>query len=212
MGSDQGNRFRQRSIKSWTRWTSRLGVRSGDDYPDLNLLLYAYTTADSLRHAPQNDGGKTRLIRPTSRRLPRGQLFSDSCESMTHRRSLVRPDETRRGDPSVEEWLAQPGRSKSLRAPATTIHGFSSIWINEVGTAGNLTTGAHLAELAIEYQAEISIPEPTSRASRTAVVQSVDHRPQKNADHAGRLRPTGWKAATPPGPGPFGFVPSLDRR
>jgi len=72
---------------------------------------------------------------------------------LTHRRILESPmrvpDCTRR----VRQWLSQP--QVQILTPGEK-HADIFDLLNHLGTAGNLTTDAHLAALAIEYQAEIA--------------------------------------------------------
>lgn len=54
----------------------------------------------------------------------------------------------------VREWLSSP--NVKIIAPGGEHAELMFELLKEVGTAGNLTTDAHLATLAIEYQAEIA--------------------------------------------------------
>ena len=120
--------------------------------PDLNLLLYAYN-ADSLPHAAAKRWWEDTL----NGQRPVGFAWTTLLgfvRVMTHRRILVRPMKPAEATRSVEEWLAQPG--VQILAPGDNHPRILFDLINEVGTAGNLTTDAHLAALAIEYQAEIA--------------------------------------------------------
>ena len=53
----------------------------------------------------------------------------------------------------VESWLAQPNAVLLEPSPrhVSTLRGL----LNQVGTAGNLTTDAHIAALALEHGAEV---------------------------------------------------------
>jgi toxin-antitoxin system PIN domain toxin len=53
----------------------------------------------------------------------------------------------------VDSWLAQP--SASVAAPTARHAAVMRGLLEQVGSAGNLTTDAHLAALAVEYGAEI---------------------------------------------------------
>lgn len=55
---------------------------------------------------------------------------------------------------TLNQWLAQPG--VQILTPGDGHARILFDLIAEAGTAGNLTTDAHLAALAIEYQAEIA--------------------------------------------------------
>ena len=72
---------------------------------------------------------------------------------MTNPRVLARPMEVPQAVQSVREWLQ--------REPARILHPgyrFGKLFLEylmKIGTAGNLTTDAQLAALAVEYQAEL---------------------------------------------------------
>ena len=119
--------------------------------PDLNLLVYAHNAADP-RH-------------PAARQWWEDCLNGDEPVGLawvtvlgfvrltTHRQVLVSPLTVERAVSLAEEWLAQdvvrvlvPGRDH-----ARLCFGF----LRKLGVAGNLTTDAHLAALALEYQAEL---------------------------------------------------------
>ena len=53
----------------------------------------------------------------------------------------------------VEEWLALP--SVRIVAPTAAHFGVLAALLRDLGTAGNLTSDAHLAALAIEHSAKI---------------------------------------------------------
>lgn len=100
---------------------------------------------------------------------------------MTHRRILVRPIRPEEAIRAAREWLARS--AVQILTPGEDHARILFDLIAEVGTAGNLTTDAHLAALAIEYQAEIASADtdfarfpglrwfnplrPTSRSSRS---------------------------------------------
>jgi len=119
---------------------------------DLNLLLYAVNT-----EAPQHE---------------KARLWWESCLSGQEQIGLAwtvvlgflristrpglfpRPLSTTEAISKVDTWLAQP--------PVVLLTPGSRHWetlrdlVSVAGTAGNLTTDAHLASLAIEYRAELS--------------------------------------------------------
>ena len=59
--------------------------------------------------------------------------------------------EAREGVAEVRRWLAQP--HVHILHPGNRHADILFGFIEELGAAGNLTTGAHLAALAVEYQA-----------------------------------------------------------
>jgi toxin-antitoxin system PIN domain toxin len=120
--------------------------------PDLNVLVYAYN-ADSLRHAAAKLWWEDTL----NGQRPIGFAWATLLgflRVMTQRRILERPMKTADAIRTVSDWLAQP--SVQIVTPGDGHARILFDLIGEAGTAGNLTTDAHLAALAIEYQAEIA--------------------------------------------------------
>lgn len=119
--------------------------------PDVNLLIYAYNAAD-----PRHEPARTWWESTINGRAPVGLTWvsiAGFIRLMTHPRLLVTPmgvpDATRR----VRTWLAHPNVTVLLpgrRFPELFLDALESL-----GTAGNLTTDAQLAALAIEHQAEL---------------------------------------------------------
>ena len=72
---------------------------------------------------------------------------------MTNRRILESPLRVEEAIQFVREWLLQP----IVRVLHPTGRHAETLFrlLDQLGTAGNLTTDAHLAALAIEYQAEL---------------------------------------------------------
>lgn len=120
--------------------------------PDLNTLIYAYN-AGSLRHA----AAKTWWEDTCSSQRPIGFAWVTLLgflRVMTLRRMLERPMKPAEAIRTVRGWLEQPG--VQILTPGEDHARILFELIAEAGTAGNLTTDAHLAALAIEYQAEIA--------------------------------------------------------
>lgn len=120
--------------------------------PDLNVLVYAYN-ADSLRH----EAAKLWWEDTLNGQRPIGFAWATLLgflRVMTQRRILERPMKTADAIRTVSDWLAQPG--VQIVTPGDGHARILFDLIGEAGTAGNLTTDAHLAALAIEYQAEIA--------------------------------------------------------
>lgn len=120
--------------------------------PDVNLLVHAYN-ADAREHAAARRWWEQTLngARPVALvwaailgflRISTSRSISDSplrvTESVRH----------------VRAWLAHP--TVQIVTPgeghAEVLFGL----LEHIGTAGNLTSDAHLAALAIEYQAELA--------------------------------------------------------
>jgi len=124
--------------------------------PDLNVLVYAYN-ADFLRHAAAKRWWEDTL----SGQRPIGFAWATLLgflRVMTQRRILERPMRLADAIRTVSGWLAQPG--VQIVTPGDGHARILFDLISEAGTAGNLTTDAHLAALAIEYQAESASADP----------------------------------------------------
>ena len=119
--------------------------------PDINLLIYAYND-----QAPQH-----LLARRWWEELLNGQTpvglpwiaISGFIRLMTHPRILVTPLDVPSTLGHVRAWLEQP--------PVRVVHPgsrFEQLFLGFLarhGTAGNLTTDAQLAALAVEHHAEL---------------------------------------------------------
>ncbi len=120
--------------------------------PDVNILVHAYNS-DSPRHPAARHWLERTLSQPRPVGLPWVSMLG-FLRIMTSRAILKNPmypaDATRR----VRSWLSVP--SVQVLHPgehhAETLFGL----LERLGAAGNLTTDAHLAALAIEYQAEVA--------------------------------------------------------
>lgn len=120
--------------------------------PDVNVLIHAYNRSASHHEAARAWWEETlTLPRPVGLAWI---VILGFIRISTHRAILENPmrpvDAVRR----VRSWLAAP-RVEILtpgESHSDTLFGL----IEHLGTAGNLTTDAHLAALAIEYQAELA--------------------------------------------------------
>lgn len=119
--------------------------------PDLNLLVHTYNS-DSPRHAPALEWWEGLMSQPG----PVGLAWAVALGFVrisTHPAILANPMPAGVACAHVRSWLAQP--QVMLLDPgarhAELVFGF----LEELGSAGNLTTDAHLAALAIEHQAEL---------------------------------------------------------
>ena len=118
---------------------------------DLNLLVYAHNSADE-RHE-------------LARRWWEGCLNGHELIGLawatvlgfvrltTHRHVLVAPLPVATALEIVEEWLEQPVVRVLVPGRDHARHCFG--FLRKLGVAGNLTTDAHLAALALDYQAEL---------------------------------------------------------
>ena len=118
---------------------------------DLNLLLYAVN-----RDAPHHRAAKKWLEDSLASDEPVGLSWSvllGFLRIATHRRVLPAPLEARQAISVIDGWID--------RANVLIVQPGSEHWrilrelLLEIGTAGNLTTDAHLAALAIEHGCEL---------------------------------------------------------
>lgn len=119
--------------------------------PDVNLLLHAHNRGSAL-HVTAREWWADLL----SGTRPVGLAWVSLLGFLriaTHRQILARPLPVGEACDLVRSWLARS--PVVIVAPgdrhATTLLGL----LDALGTGGNLTTDAHLAALAIEYQAEL---------------------------------------------------------
>lgn len=119
--------------------------------PDVNLLVHAYNS-ESPRHAKARAWWERTLGEPG----PVGLAWSVALgyiRIVTHPRILMNPLPPASACAHVEAWLAQP--QVALLHPGDRHAAILFDLLRKLGTAGNLTTDAHLAALAIEHQAEV---------------------------------------------------------
>ena len=119
--------------------------------PDVNLLIPAYN-ADSPVHAKARVWWEAALSHSDPVGLPWATMMG-FIRVATHPSVLAHPLPVATACERVESWLAQPQVMvlHPGEAHATLFFGF----LRGLGSGGNLTTDAHLAALALEYQAEI---------------------------------------------------------
>lgn len=119
--------------------------------PDLNLLVHAYNS-DSPVHRPARRWWEGRMNAPGPVGLAWAVILG-YVRITTHRGILTRPLPVGRACEHARSWLAQP--QVTILHPGERHAEVAFGLLEELGTAGNLTTDAHLAALAIEYQAEL---------------------------------------------------------
>jgi toxin-antitoxin system PIN domain toxin len=119
--------------------------------PDVNLLIRAYN-ADSPRHAAARAWWEGALNSTQPVGLPWAVLLG-FIRLTTNRQVMTHPLPSAAACKHARVWLAQPyvGVVHPGDRHAEIVFGL----VEAVGTAGNLTTDAHLAALAIEHQAEL---------------------------------------------------------
>ncbi len=120
--------------------------------PDINLLVYAYNRADP-QHEPARKWWEATLNEARPVAIP-WIVSSGFIRLVTHPRVLKTPMEVNDATDHVRTWLAQP--CAFIVEPGSRFPGLFLGLVEDLGTAGNLTTDAYLAALAIEHQAELN--------------------------------------------------------
>lgn len=119
--------------------------------PDINLLVYAYNR-DAPHHAESRTWWEGLLNGPQSVGLP-WAVVCGFVRLMTHPAVLVTPLDPGRAVGHVRSWFDFPS-VEVLEPGPRHLEIFERI-LGAVGVAANLTTDAHLAAIAIEYQCEL---------------------------------------------------------
>lgn len=119
--------------------------------PDINLLIYAYNDQDS-HHQTAKTWWETRLNGTSPVGLP-WIVSAGFIRIITHPKVLRSPIENVEAIEIVKSWLDQPCVRTPNPGPdhAELLFRF----LTECGTAGNLTTDAQLAAIAVEHQATL---------------------------------------------------------
>jgi toxin-antitoxin system PIN domain toxin len=119
--------------------------------PDVNILVYAYN-ADSPQYARAREWWETTLQQPRVVGLP----WSTSVGFIriaTQRGISARPMTVQEAVETVRAWLDHP--RVRIVTPGERHAEILFDLLLELGVGGNITYDAHLAALAIEYQAEL---------------------------------------------------------
>ncbi len=119
--------------------------------PDVNLLVYAYNQ-DAREHAGARAWWESLLSSSAAVGLP----WAVSCgfiRLMTHPAVLVKPLDPRRAVEHVRSWLDR-SNVEALDPGPRHLEVLGRL-LGDLGVAGNLTTDAHIAALAIEHQCEL---------------------------------------------------------
>lgn len=119
--------------------------------PDVNLFLYAYDS-ESSRQAAAQQWVETALTGTETVALAWSTLMG-FIRLSTRPAVFARPLEVDRAIGFVEEWLAQP--AVTVVHPTDRHAAVLRDLLTPLGTAGNLTSDAHLAALAIEHGATL---------------------------------------------------------
>lgn len=120
--------------------------------PDINLLIHAYNS-ESPQHAAAKAWWEEQLngVKPVG--LAWVALLG-FIRIVTHPAVLARPLPVRAACGHVRSWLDRP--QAAVVQPGDRHADILFGLLESVGSAGNLTTDAHLAALAIEHQAELT--------------------------------------------------------
>lgn len=119
--------------------------------PDVNLLIHAYNAG-----SPVHDRARAWWEETLSDPAPVGLAWAAALGFVriaTHPKILAHPLTPDVACARVESWLAQP--QVMLLHPGERHASLLFGLLRALGTAGNLTTDAYLAALAIEHQAEL---------------------------------------------------------
>ncbi|MDR1146938.1 MAG: type II toxin-antitoxin system VapC family toxin [Verrucomicrobiales bacterium] len=119
--------------------------------PDVNLLIYAYNRGDENHPAAKKWWEKC-----LNDKIPIGLcwvVIGGFLRIITHQRLTVRPMSLEQACGYAEEWLRQ-SHVFIIHPGENFVATYFSLLKNS-HASGNLTTDAHLAALAIEYQAEL---------------------------------------------------------
>ena len=119
--------------------------------PDINILVHAYNL-NSPRHQRARRWWEDTLNQPRPVGMPWATALG-FIRIMTHRNVLENPMRVEDAVRRVRAWLHHP--AVQVLSPGDHHAEILFNLLLHLGTAGNLTTDAHLAALAIEYQAEL---------------------------------------------------------
>lgn len=119
--------------------------------PDINLLIHAYNPRSAV-HAPARQWWEDLLSGTDSVGLA-WVVVLGFIRISTHRGILKNPLPVADACEHVRSWLGQP--QVAIVSPGERHANIFFELVESLGTAGNLTTDAHLAALAIEYQAVV---------------------------------------------------------
>lgn len=119
--------------------------------PDINLLIYAYNS-DAPHHAAAKAWWEDLLSSDEPVGLPWVTTLG-FIRLMTHRAVLMTPLAAERAIAHVRSWHMRS--NVSVLEPGPRHLELLDRTLQALGTAGRLTTDAHLAALAIEHQCEL---------------------------------------------------------
>ncbi|MBK5294291.1 MAG: type II toxin-antitoxin system VapC family toxin [Acidobacteriia bacterium] len=120
--------------------------------PDVNILIHAYNS-----HSNKHEAARLWWERTVASPRPIGMPWVTMLgfvRIMTQRSILENPVFPAEAIRRVRSWLACP--RVEILLPGESHSEILFQLLEDLGTAGNLTTDAHLAALAIEYQCELA--------------------------------------------------------
>ena len=124
--------------------------------PEVNVLIRAHNL-DSPIHRQARGWWEETLGRPRQVGLPWVSILG-FIRIVTQRRLMHNPMLPSKAIRMVRSWLDEP--RVEIIAPGEGHAEILFRLLEELGVAANLTTDAHLAALAIEYQAELATTDP----------------------------------------------------
>ena len=119
--------------------------------PDVNLLIHAYNSESRVHPAAR--AWWERLLNGTQPVGLSWVTVLGFIRLTTHRQILANPLTASTAGAHVRAWLAQP--CVAVLHPGNRHADVLFGLLEHLGSAGNLTTDAHLAALCIEHQAEL---------------------------------------------------------
>ncbi len=119
--------------------------------PDINLLIYAYNS-DAPMHRKARSWWENHLSTPQMIGLPWVVLLG-YLRLTTSRSVLQEPFTVEEAVSHIRSWLDRP-QAQVLRPGPRHLDLLDGL-LQSASASGKLTTDAHLAALAIEYQAEL---------------------------------------------------------
>lgn len=119
--------------------------------PDVNLLVYAYNS-DAPAHTQARQWWESLLSNNESVAIPWAVLCG-FVRIMTHPAVLVVPMTTTQALKHVRSWLSLP--HVQVLDPGPRHLEILEESLRQAGTGGNLVTDAHIAAIALEYQAQV---------------------------------------------------------
>jgi len=119
--------------------------------PDINLLIHAYNSV-SPAHAAAKAWWEEQMNGERVVGLAWAVILG-FIRLVTHPAVFANPLPVRVACDHARSWLARP--QVTIVHPGDRHAGLAFGLLESLGSAGNLTTDAHLAALAIEYQAEL---------------------------------------------------------